>query len=532
MYGCTSCGAGLRYDIRSEKLLCDYCGASFDPYEYEKAKDAEEKEYFDTTIFTCPQCGGEVISTDDTAAGFCSFCGASTILDARLSGSRRPEYIIPFQLDKEDCKKAYAHFMRRAFFAPAEFRDGSGIERLRGIYVPYWVYRLTYGGRALIRGSESERKGDYVYKYNYDLNADVDMEYRGISYDASSSFNDPVSETIAPYHAVRMRPFTPSFLCGFYADTADVAPDVYSGDAMKFGSEEVFAVLKGQEEFRKLSPELPKKEDDRNRALCMTDQTAENGLFPVWFMTFRRGKRVAYFVMNGETGKIAADVPVDIRKFLAGAGVLAVPMFFLLNLFLSMRAQTGLVLVMLVSACCFLLSGIERARLKIRDERTEDRGYQSLFGDPGKKKAQDKKKKAGSPNGVQGFKPGPFGIFCIAAAVLIVPIGLYGITFKGLKVITVILSLAAAGICAGGYLAAPEEARKDVLKKSLLYPLQLVLAAAVLFYMPVRDLMYYIPSLVLLADACVILICMISSYNLLSTRPLPHYIRKGGDDRA
>ena len=530
MYGCTSCGAGLRYDITSEKLLCDYCGSSFDPYSYTKAKDAEEKEYFETTVFTCPQCGGEVISTDDTAAGFCSFCGASTILDVRISGSRRPDYIIPFKLDKEDCKKAYAQFMRRAFFAPREFRDGSGIERLRGIYIPYWVYRLSYSGRAAFKGSESERKGDYVYKYNYDLSADVDMEYRGISYDASSSFNDPVSETIAPYHAVHMKPFTPSFLCGFYADTADVQADVYSRDALRFGNDEAFAVLKGQEEFKRLSPELPKKEAAQNQALSIADSRAESGLFPVWFMTFRRGERVAYFVMNGETGKIAADVPVDIRRFLAGAVLLAVPVFFLLNLFLSLRAQTGLVLVMLVSAVCFLVSGIERASLKKREERQDDKGYQAVLKAAGKKTGSRKRGSRSDKDGRK--KPGAFDIVCLAAAGIAALIGLYGFAFKGLMISSVIFSLAAAAVCAAGYFMAPEEKRKEALRQSLLYPLQLILAAAVLFSLPVRDLWYYIPSVILLADACIILIRMIESFNLLSTRPLPHYIRKGGDDRA
>ena len=147
MYGCPNCGAGLRYDIPTKKLTCDYCNSFFDPYEYTREKDAVEQDLFETTVFTCPQCGGEVISADDTAAGFCSFCGASTILDSRIRGSKRPAYIIPFRLDKDECKKAYAKFMRRAFFAPSEFRDEAFLVKFRGIYIPYWVYRLSYSGR-------------------------------------------------------------------------------------------------------------------------------------------------------------------------------------------------------------------------------------------------------------------------------------------------------------------------------------------------------------------------------------------------
>lgn len=55
----------------------------------------------------CPNCGGEILSTDNTAANFCSFCGASTILTSRVSKQQRPGYIIPFSKTKEDCKQAY-----------------------------------------------------------------------------------------------------------------------------------------------------------------------------------------------------------------------------------------------------------------------------------------------------------------------------------------------------------------------------------------------------------------------------------------
>ena len=51
----------------------------------------------------------------------------------------------------------------------------------------------------------------------------------------------------------------------------------------------------------------------------MSDSRAENALFPVWFLTWRKNDRVAFLVMNGETGKISADLPVDIRRFLLGS---------------------------------------------------------------------------------------------------------------------------------------------------------------------------------------------------------------------
>ena len=56
----------MKFDIKSGQLACEYCHSLFDPYAYEdKTSDAEVQKDFDATIFTCPQCGGEILSTVD-----------------------------------------------------------------------------------------------------------------------------------------------------------------------------------------------------------------------------------------------------------------------------------------------------------------------------------------------------------------------------------------------------------------------------------------------------------------------------------
>ena len=70
MFACKNCGGNVKFDIKSGQLACEYCHSLFDPYAYEdKTSDAEVQKDFEATIFTCPQCGGEILSTDDTAAG-------------------------------------------------------------------------------------------------------------------------------------------------------------------------------------------------------------------------------------------------------------------------------------------------------------------------------------------------------------------------------------------------------------------------------------------------------------------------------
>lgn len=70
MFECPNCGGNLRFDIPSQQLACDFCHTFHDPYAVTKDHDAVEQDMYDVTVFTCPQCGGELMSTENSAAEF------------------------------------------------------------------------------------------------------------------------------------------------------------------------------------------------------------------------------------------------------------------------------------------------------------------------------------------------------------------------------------------------------------------------------------------------------------------------------
>ena len=143
MFACPNCGAGLRFDIDTQRLQCDYCNSSVDVTEYHYEKSAKANEDYDVTVFTCPACGGEIESTENEIIQFCPFCGASDVLSSRVEGRKRPSRIIPFRKTKEDCMEAFRKKTKKALFAPKELRDPSFLEGFRGIYLPYWEYKVV-----------------------------------------------------------------------------------------------------------------------------------------------------------------------------------------------------------------------------------------------------------------------------------------------------------------------------------------------------------------------------------------------------
>ena len=373
MYACPNCGGNLKFDIPSQQLACEYCQTQADPYSFE---DKDEQKFanqdYEVTVFSCPQCGGEIVSTDNSAAEFCTFCGASTILHSRLRNEKRPNYIIPFKKTKEDCKKEYSALMKKAIFAPDALKDPKYIDGFRGIYMPYWAFYVEQQGDFQLSGSRTRRRGDYIITDHYNLKGDIDAYYKGLSYDASSSFDDNISEKLAPFDVKGMKAFTPAFLSGFYADTADVDSEEYRVEAENFATEESAKIIRSNPEFAgmAISGSLGAS------ALGTHTKEVDSTMFPVWFMSYRNAGRVAYATVNGQTGKVVTDLPVDTRKYLWGSLILAVPLFILLNLFFTLMPSTLLIITTVLAGIALAIYFSELGAIKKKEklEKKKDIG--------------------------------------------------------------------------------------------------------------------------------------------------------------
>ena len=95
-YQCPACTGPLHFDGASGKLVCDFCGSSYDTAEIEamyaqKEAAAEtaaqnkeapppdsvwsENEAAGLRSYSCPSCGAELICDETTAATSCPYCG-------------------------------------------------------------------------------------------------------------------------------------------------------------------------------------------------------------------------------------------------------------------------------------------------------------------------------------------------------------------------------------------------------------------------------------------------------------------------
>lgn len=341
MVHCPTCGAGLRFDIPSQQMFCEHCQNSFDPKAlYDKVSDdAKTAETFDSYVYVCPSCGAELETTDQNdAVGFCPYCGGASMIYDKIRQEWKPDGVIPFKITKEQCKQLYCDEVKKHLFVSRKFRDPQLIESFRGIYMPYCRFEGTVDGEVTLRAQSPEQSiGNYDYRTDYyDVVGNASFTVSSnITHDTSVAFDDHISERLEPFDKREQRHFTPGYLCGFYAETGDADAEEYRGALHDEMVRSVRTAAQKDPQLKPLlSPDRLQIKSDAEESVPLKMESGKRLLYPIWFMSYRRGDKLTYAAVNGQTGKVSADLPLSpLRILLAALAVSAVLFGALLLLF-------------------------------------------------------------------------------------------------------------------------------------------------------------------------------------------------------
>ena len=246
-YKCPACGGTLEFDTATQKMKCPFCESVFEVSELQ-AKDAvlqtqeadigqeiAQEDQFDwsgsTTkqwddnamnVFVCKSCGGEIVADENTAATTCPYCGNNTVLSGRLSGVLKPDFVIPFKLDKEQAKAKLKEYTAKRIFAPKAFKSENRLEEIKGIYVPFWLFDSNIDASVQYEGTRVRTWRDSKYEYTetsfYDIYRRGNMSFSNIPVDGSTKMPDDLMESIEPFDFSQAVDFQTAYLAGYLAD--------------------------------------------------------------------------------------------------------------------------------------------------------------------------------------------------------------------------------------------------------------------------------------------------------------------------
>lgn len=322
-FRCPSCGADMKFDAEMGMMKCEFCDTvtaveNFDDENRDPVEEdvtAGEFEQDNEEIFLhkykCSSCGAEILADDHTSATFCNFCGMPAMIEERLQGEKKPAFVIPFKIKKEVAVETYTAWAKKGIMTPSKFYAQATIDKITGIYVPFWLY--DYHARMHLKAmgtrTRSETRGSYRYTHtdHYHIIRDIETEYVKIPADASEKMPDDVMDKLEPFNYGDLTDFEMPYLSGYYAEKYNYSANDMSPRLERrvkdYISSEVMSTIIGYGGLRVTE-----------RRMNIQKLRAKYALLPVWILNCTyRGKNFM-FAMNGQTGRVVADKPISAGK--------------------------------------------------------------------------------------------------------------------------------------------------------------------------------------------------------------------------
>jgi len=340
-YKCPNCSGTVKFDSAAQVMKCPFCDTEFEIAaleEYQKEINAaattddfnwgtqESGETWggadmdDLAAGSCPSCGAELFGNENTIAAVCPCCGNAQIVVKRLSGDLKPEYVIPFKLQKKDAVEAIDKFCKGKRLLPDCFVRNNHIEETQGIYVPFWLFDANAHGHVNFKATKVRvwKRGDYNYveTSHYSVVRDGTLGFEKVPVDASEKMDDAYMDAIEPFNYKEMKEFNKAFLAGYAAEKYDVSADKSKPRAQQ----RIKASL--EKEFKK-SVKGYATVTQTSSAVDTKNGKVSYSLLPVWVLNTKYRKENYQFMMNGQTGRIVGKLPVDGGKAWKYRGMLS-----------------------------------------------------------------------------------------------------------------------------------------------------------------------------------------------------------------
>ncbi|MBO5870677.1 MAG: hypothetical protein J6Q89_08010 [Clostridia bacterium] len=330
-YKCPCCGGAIEFDTESQNMKCPYCDTEFEPetlksydddlkseggeelnWETEPGSEWREGEAEGMRVYICNSCGGEIIGDETLAATKCPFCDNAVVMKGQLSGALKPDYVIPFKLDKNAAKEGYFKHISGKRLLPKVFKDKNHIDEIKGIYVPFWLFNADANADARYRATKvrSWSDSDYIYTETsyYSATRRGDIGFDRIPVDGSDKMADDLMESIEPYDFSEAVDFQTAYLAGYFADKYDVDAEqsvARANDRVRKTTEQTFAAT--VQGYSSVTPESVN--------VRLSNGSSSYALYPVWLLNTTYEGEKYVFAMNGQTGKFVGNLPLDKKAY-------------------------------------------------------------------------------------------------------------------------------------------------------------------------------------------------------------------------
>ncbi len=290
---------------------------------------ADGAGYDGAVLYTCPSCGAQIVTDATTAATFCYYCHNPVVLSGRLEGSYHPDFVIPFQMDRKKAQEVFSQWIAKKRFVPREFYSPKQIETMTGVYFPYWLFSCKVEAALQGQGTSVRTWSAGNLRYTetkiYDIARQGTVDVNNVARNALKKANRRLVDGVQPFEIGEMQNFSMGYLSGFMAENRDMERAAFE--------------MEVSQEVRDFAVSGLKSQGNSYNRVQITNQRADisegswqYALLPVWTLTYkdRKNGKIYYFAMNGQSGKVCGELPVDKVKLLVLFASIFLPLLTIL----------------------------------------------------------------------------------------------------------------------------------------------------------------------------------------------------------
>ncbi len=338
-FRCPHCDGATAYSTDDGGLTCSFCGYHEAPQVEVVGKGAQEFEFTVETVeravngwgaarkeLVCNSCAVHTTLSTDMLSHTCPFCGSNAVVQMRAPQDvLRPRFLIPFSATTEDCRKGTAVWLQNNWMLPKDLQKLARATEYTPIYIPFWTFdaRTQASWRAEVYNTDANRRRHSAPNWKWERHFLLklgnreekvwDWESGAVSLltddmlvSGSSQLSLTLLGQLGGYRLGDLVPYDATFLAGLSAQAYDVDLETAWERArrlMRARTKEACQQQGSAQNMRNFSMNLE-----------FSEESWRYILLPLYLATYRYGDKVFQVMVNGQTGVIAGQRPVDWRK--------------------------------------------------------------------------------------------------------------------------------------------------------------------------------------------------------------------------
>ncbi len=380
-FTCPQCRATTAYSVADGGLRCAHCGYYEPPKRTIVGKGAQEFEFTVETLaiasqahgwgetrqeLRCQNCNARATLPPGRLTHTCPFCGSNRVLQQDApQDALRPRFLIPFKIEADTCRPIAEKWLGSSWMTPKSLKQ-STVAGFTGIYLPYWTFDTVTQAdwKAEVGHQETRRRYNSATKswesYTVTVwrweSGRVRKFFDDLLVAGTARLSRVLLNQLQNYDTHALVAYEPQYLAGFLAQAFDVPLE----KAWEEGRETMRAATRDACRGQASTSQIR----NFSMALDFSEESWRYVLAPVYMAVYQYDNQPYQVMINGQTGSIAGQRPVDWNKvwLVVGAAVAPGALLTLLGLLaivlgLLLPPALGAAAVLLVPGIILLIIG-------------------------------------------------------------------------------------------------------------------------------------------------------------------------------